>query len=70
MILSMRIAARIILLIADGNFASEALLVTLADTPSNALFADSILMKLAEARNPALVQKLFEEEVPDNGEEE
>lgn len=69
--LSMRFAERIILLIADGQFAKQAFLITSTDTPSNELFASSIIKKLAASRNPAIVEKLFEdEEVSSDGQEE
>lgn len=67
MILWMRFSQRIILLVADGTFASKACLITLADTPSNELFVTSVLKQLTSQRFPELSKKLFEEEVQENG---
>ena len=60
--LCMRFAERIILLVADGKFAPQAFLITLADTHSNELFATAIIKTLAESRNPTIARKLFEEQ--------
>ena len=51
MVILMRSAERIILLIADGNFANEACLVVLADSPGNETFAKAIVHKLVGARD-------------------
>ena len=50
-VILMRSAERLILLIADGNFANEPCLVVLADNPGNETFAKAIVHKLVGARN-------------------
>ena len=68
MLLWMRFSQRIILLVADGTFASKACMITLADTPSNELFVTAVFKQLTSHRFPELSKKLFtEEEVLENG---
>lgn len=71
LLLLVRFAERIMLLIADGNFSSEAYLITLADTPSNEAFGQALIKNLAKARNPLHAAKLFQEnEEEDDHEQE
>lgn len=69
-VILMRSAERLVLLIADGNFANEACLVVLADNPGNETFANAIVRKLVGTRNEDAAYKLHVEPEEDTNVEE
>lgn len=69
-VIQMRSAERIILLIADGNFANEACLVVLTDNSGNENFANAIVRKLVGARDENAAYMLRVEPEEDTNVEE
>lgn len=69
LVISLRFGGKTVLLLADGKFANEAFLITLADTPSNDAFASAMVKNLVGARNQTAANALLPEE-DSNGKEE
>lgn len=70
MIMHIRFNESIVLLIADGKFAKEALLVTLSDTPSNREFTSAVLYKAISTRDKAVADILLQEEAKEDSDGE
>ena len=59
LVLQMRFSGRIVLLLADGDFSSEAHLITLSDNSSNELFSSALARKLIGAHNQDTAQIMY-----------
>ena len=70
MVLVMRFGNKTVILIADGQFANEALMITLSDTPTNDAFANALLRKLVGTRSQDIADVLIGEENDSYGKKE
>lgn len=69
-VLFFRATNRLALLVADGAFAPEAFIITLADKPENERFCFAMIQNVLKSRDPEASRKLTEEKEADEDEQE